>query len=335
MIPNVFVSSTIRDLHHLRDSIRDTIIELSYNPILSEHGDVGYLNMMKAEESCYYSVKDCQLAVLIIGKRYGDFAPNGLSVTHNEFRAARDAKIPVLSLVEQEVLSFKRVFDESVGQGAKASFPGMDRPDKTFGLIQEIADSPYNNGILPFNSTTEAREILKKQLAHLFSALLRNRFDPLKYDIKDILSELKTLRHELIKDDNREAQLFLVATRYLVDDSRKKFRTFVEYLSGSIEKAVPQIIKSDSLEDFVNRFSAKITLTEKGVSTKTAEKSAKPYFLHLFLTDLPDPSRQDKPQEAFYFFTNEKRTIKMNRAAKHYLNDAMENLLQTLKAMKS
>jgi hypothetical protein len=334
MIPNVFVSSTIRDLHHLRDSIRDAILDLSYTPVLSELGDVGYLTMMRADESCYYTVKDCQLAVLIIGKRYGDTTSNGLSVTHNEFQAARDAKIPVLSLVEQEVLSFKRVFDESTSQGARALFPGMDSPEKTFALIQEIADSPCNNGILPFSDTTEAREILKKQFAHLFGALLRNRFDPLKYDIKDILSELKTLRHELVKDDKHEGHLFLVATRYLVDDSRKTFRTFVEQVSGSLEKAVPQIIKSASLADFVKAFSAKITLSEKTVNIQDASKSRKPYYLTNFITDLSDLSNPEKAKVGFYLISRG-RTIKMNRAAKQYLDSNMDNLIQTLEAIKS
>jgi len=30
MIPNVFVSSTIEDLHHLRDAIRETLADLGY-----------------------------------------------------------------------------------------------------------------------------------------------------------------------------------------------------------------------------------------------------------------------------------------------------------------
>jgi len=50
MIPNVFVSSTISDFHHLRDAIRDTITELGYHPVMSEYGDIGYLPSVSAEE---------------------------------------------------------------------------------------------------------------------------------------------------------------------------------------------------------------------------------------------------------------------------------------------
>jgi hypothetical protein len=69
VIPNVFVSSTVRDLQHLRDAIRDAISELAYIPILSEFGDIGYLPQLSAPDSCYTAAKDCHLAVLIIGKR--------------------------------------------------------------------------------------------------------------------------------------------------------------------------------------------------------------------------------------------------------------------------
>jgi hypothetical protein len=49
------------------------------------------------------------IAVVIIGKRYGDPTPTGFGVTHNEFRTARENGIPTIGFVENEVLSFKRV----------------------------------------------------------------------------------------------------------------------------------------------------------------------------------------------------------------------------------
>ena len=332
MIPNIFVSSTIRDLHHLRDSIRDTIIELAYNPVLSEYGDVGYLTMMRAEESCYFSVKDCLLAVLIVGKRYGDPTSNGLSVTHNEFRAARNAKIPVLCLIEQEVLTFNRVFDESQSQGTKASFPGMDYPDMTFGLIQEIGDSPYNNGMLAFSNTADAREILKKQLAHLFGALLQIRFDPLKYEVKDILSELKTLRHELVKDHKKESQLFLTATRYMLDDRRRNFRSFVAAISGSVDNAVPQLIKSESLDDFFKAFQVQFTVIGEEVDiTKLRESSRRATWCE-FVTYSLDSPEEDKPEMGFYLIYGDRdRVVKMNAVAKRYLDGHIRNLFHTFR----
>jgi hypothetical protein len=71
MTPNIFISSTISDLHHLRDAVRDTIQEFHYTPRMSEYGDLGYLPTISAIESCCQSIKECQLFILIIGKKYG------------------------------------------------------------------------------------------------------------------------------------------------------------------------------------------------------------------------------------------------------------------------
>ena len=197
MIPNVFISSTIADLQHLREALKDSIEELAYRPVLSEFGDIGYLPQVSAEDSCYLTMRDCQIAVLIVGKRYGSLSANGSAITHNEFIVARENKIPIVCLVEREVLSFKKVFDANSEIQSAPAFPGMDFPSKSFNLIQEIMDAPTNNGILPFSSIAEARTLLKEQLAHIYGDLLRSKFDPVKAEIKDILSEIMTLRQEL------------------------------------------------------------------------------------------------------------------------------------------
>jgi hypothetical protein len=101
VIPNVFISSTIADLQYFREALKDAVEELAYRPVLSEFGDVGYLPHASAEDSCYLTMRDCQIAVLIVGKRYGSVSTNGLAITHNEFHTAREQKIPVVCLVDQ------------------------------------------------------------------------------------------------------------------------------------------------------------------------------------------------------------------------------------------
>ncbi len=102
MIPNVFVSSTIYDLQYLRDALRETIVELGYNPVMSDYGDIGYLPSKSAQEFCYATIRDCQLSVLIIGKRYGEKSKNGLSVTHNELLTIQNRNVPIVTIVDQE-----------------------------------------------------------------------------------------------------------------------------------------------------------------------------------------------------------------------------------------
>ena len=335
MIPNVFISSTILDLHHLRDSIRDTIYELGYNPVSSEYGDVGYLPMLKADESCYYSVRDCQMAVLIVGKRYGNFTPNGLSVTHNEFIAAKGEKIPVFTLVEKEVLSFKSVNDATLSDGKEATFPGMDHPEKTFLLIQEIQSSSFNNGILPFGNTAEARDVIKKQIAHFFSALLRSRFDPLSYGIKDVLSELKTLKHELVKRDTKEPQLFLLVTRYLLDDSVAIFRNFLEKVANSIDNAVPTVIRSHSIDEFVKNCNYAITVSEQMPDSSEYIKAQNLKTIQNFVTNIPDYMSQGKAVETAYFLITRDNNVIMSLTAKTYLDNNFNNLRHLIDQLQS
>lgn len=275
MIPNIFISSTIEDLTHLRDALRDVVTDLAYNPVMSEYGDIGYLPTASTEGSCYLTMRECQLAVVIIGKRYGSLSANGLSVTHNEFQIARENKIPVICLVDQEVLSFKKVYDANPKKRAASVFPAMDQPVKTFGFIQDVTDAEVNNGILPFSDVSGARDLFKKQIAHLFGGLLKNRFDPLKAKIQDVLSEIITLRHELLKNKRVDPLPFLHATRFLVDDRNREYRNYVEQICGSLEVAVPILLKCTTFDDFVGKTETKLEVVENVPTIEEVRKTGK------------------------------------------------------------
>lgn len=249
MIPNVFVSSTVLDLQHLREAIRDAIEELAYNPVMSEYGDVGYLPAASAEQSCYVTVADCQIAVLIIGKQYGSVSENGLSVTHNEFRQARERRIPVICLVGREVMVLKRVYDAN--PDGKTTFPGMDNPKGTFALVEEFLQSPVNNGILEFENASDARGHLKRQLAHFFGELLRRGLDPVKEGMQDVLSEIKSLRLELVKEAPKKEDLaVLKAIRFLLRDENRWYADLVEEKYGVLERGVVELLKHKTFEEF-------------------------------------------------------------------------------------
>lgn len=250
MIPNIFISSTIQDLHHLRDSIRDLILELGFNPVMSEYGDIGFLPNNSVEDSCYLALKDCQLAVVIIGKRYGSLSDNGISITHNEFKTTRKRKIPVIFLVNEEVLSFKKIYDANSSE-EKVNYPGMDNAQKIFSFIQEFTESNINNGLVNYSSVQSAKENLRKQLAHIIGDLLANRFDPVKGEIKDILSEITTLRHILLKSEQEVARKFSSAFRFLLNEENKYLKEIAEKISGSLEKGVPELLNSPNLKTYL------------------------------------------------------------------------------------
>ena len=201
----------------------------------------------------YLITQDCQLAIILIGKRYGDISTNGLSVTHNEFRTARSRKIPVICLVERETIAFKRIYDANIYNDPISSFPGMDVPQKTFAFINEFINSEVNNGFLEFGNVSEVRYHLKKQLAHLFGELLRSRFDPLKVEIQDVLSEIKTLRHELLKDTKSNYLPLLWSYRFMLHDTNEHFRSLSESMFGNIDDAIPALIESQKFDDLIEK----------------------------------------------------------------------------------
>lgn len=278
MIPNIFISSTIQDLGHLRDSIRDLITELGYTPVMSEYGDIGYLPSSSAEESCYLALKDCHLAVIIIGKRYGSLSNNELSITHNEYRTARKRKIPVIFLVNEEVMSFKKVFDANT-KNEELILPGMENPSKIFQLIKEFSGAEINNAFVQYSNVQSAKRNLKKQLAHIVGDLLSKQFDPVKGEIKDILSEISTLRHMLVKSDKELAKKYSNAFRFLLNEENVYLRDVIEIISGSLEEGVPELLDNPDLKSY---------LAKKEVNIKLLEGEELTQFLKLQAGQYPD-----------------------------------------------
>lgn len=326
MIPSIFISSTIADLQHLREALKDAVDELAYRPVLSEFGDIGYLPRTSAEDSCYLTMRDCQIAILIVGKRYGSVSANRQSVTHNEFLTARENTIPIICLVDREVLSYKKVFDATQGNDLP-TFPGMDAPNETFSLIQGIMDSPVNNGMLPFSSVAEARMLLKTQLAHLFGDLLRSKFDPVKAGIKDVLSEVMTLRQEL-RNRDMDPQPFLRATRFLLDDSNDQLRDFVEAISGSVEVAIPLMLGCRTFDDYIATTETEFRIDETPPDFKQSSIKNDLVTLHHFVV----PERGMAPQEvdrvAYWAVLRGKRA-QMNEVAKHIFDYKYEDIRKT------
>lgn len=106
MIPRIFVSSTFYDLRFVREDLANFIRNYNFEPILFEHGDVGYIYGENLDISCYKEMQNADMVVLIIGGRYGSPASGEeefeeyLSVTRKEFNTAVKENIPIYAFVE-------------------------------------------------------------------------------------------------------------------------------------------------------------------------------------------------------------------------------------------
>jgi hypothetical protein len=94
----VYVSSTVADLGRERRAVMDWLVAARHQPVHS------YLPSSETvRDSVLDDVDGCDLYVLILGYRYGfvpeDGNPEGLSITHMEFRRAGQSGIPRIALL--------------------------------------------------------------------------------------------------------------------------------------------------------------------------------------------------------------------------------------------
>lgn len=328
MIPNVFISSTIEDLHYLREGLRDAISELAYRPVMSDYGDVGYLHPVTAAESCYRSIKECQIAVFIIGCRYGEpSADGGISVTHKELRTARQQGVPLIALVENEVMSFKKVHEVNKGENGLKNFPRMDNPSLTFALIDEIVKSETFNGLMAFSDIAEAKSLLKKQIADFVGQNLTQVFSPMRAEIKDVLAEIKTLRQEL-GDNKKNDPRFLYAIRFIIDEDRAKgFKYLIEHAIGPIDKAIAIILESKSFDEFLAKAGCKLVLNnELHVTLGMFNPNDTLGLMSFGVPSMDNPTGTSRAD----FIIRKDQTIEMNAAAHSHFDWTYHTLIMEI-----
>jgi hypothetical protein len=294
MIPNIFISSTIKDLFYLRDAIRDTIYELGYNPIMSEYGDIGYSSpSYSAEDSCYVTMKSCQLAIFIIGSNYGSIGSGGLSVTHNEYKTAKEHHLPLIFLVHDKVMSAKGFYDKNEENADKLNFDGMDRPIETFKFLNEFIASPTNNGFIVYHNISDARLSLKKQLAHLFGELLTKIHNPVAEDIRTILSEIRTLSHTLIKDKGElaNAKQYSQVLKFFSTNNNTIFSRLIEATCGNLDDSIDEMLRHVSLSDFFNAYNVEVEINDQlTLELLSNKKATEAYKFNLNVSvEIDDP----------------------------------------------
>jgi Domain of unknown function (DUF4062)/Tetratricopeptide repeat len=98
VMARVYVSSTITDLKRERRAVTDWLVAAQHQVVHSYRP-----NSDTVRDSCLDDVDTCDLYVLIAGHRYGfrppEDNPDGLSITHLEFRRAGRSGIPRIALI--------------------------------------------------------------------------------------------------------------------------------------------------------------------------------------------------------------------------------------------
>jgi len=169
--------------------------------------------------------------------------------------------IPIITFVDSEVLAYKKIYEANRSIPVK-DFPGMDNPAKTFRLIEEVVAAPFYNGLIPFGSVSEAKGWLKSQIANFVGDRLTEVISPIKAEVQDIRSDVKSLLHRLGTAEGSGAGKFLKAMRFLLDDTNAHYRKLLEILFGNIDVAVSNVIEAASFDEVLERAGAKLEIVD-------------------------------------------------------------------------
>ena len=197
-IPRIFVSSTCYDLHEIRNTLRSFIKDFSYEPVMSEYGDVFYDFNSHIQDSCLSEIDKSQMYILIIGNNYGSIYHSEHkdkeypdSVTLSEFRKSIEISIPKLIFVNKFVIYDYRNYKKSLNEHLTNYFTKETVPDDSilssklkqisifdqkyffpqssykyvFKFIDIITELSKNNAIFEYETFDEIKDQLKRQWA--------------------------------------------------------------------------------------------------------------------------------------------------------------------------
>ena len=172
-VPKVFISSTIYDLRHVRNAIKEFIDYYGFKPILSENFDVFYKSGKSAQESCLEEIKNCDFYILIIGSRYGAlFGDESISNTHREYKEALKKGLKVFAFVDQYVHDEYKIYDKNRDVDGITYEHVQDT--KVFNIISDVESHKRDNALIRFDLISDIIDYLRKHLARMFKENLSN-----------------------------------------------------------------------------------------------------------------------------------------------------------------
>lgn len=204
MKPRIFISSTFYDLKYIREDLANFVRSYGYEPVLFEDGDIGYTSGKTLDSSCYESMRNSDMVILIIGGEYGSLASGEkkeefkeyMSVTRNEFRTAVESGIPIFVMIDKKVMTEYGVYDANYNAIEKENremiFP-TTKNINVFRFIKEIKGI-VTLPIQEFERSSDIKGFISKQWADMFKnylSSLRNEKENKK--IESSVNEIKAL----------------------------------------------------------------------------------------------------------------------------------------------
>lgn len=199
--PRIFISSTFYDLRQIRSELDKFIMNLGYEPIRNEEGDIPYGKEEELQKYCYREIENVDILISIIGNRYGspavtDDKEKEYSVTQREIKTAYERNKQVYIFIDKNVLTEYETY--LLNKKSKdITYKYVDNKN-IYKFIEEVKSWSHNNNIKDFETADDITKYLKEQFAGLFKQYMDDRSKVEEIlDIKDIKETAKTL-HELV-----------------------------------------------------------------------------------------------------------------------------------------
>lgn len=199
--PRIFISSTFYDLRQIRSELDKFIMNLGYEPVRNEEGDIPYGKDEELQKYCYREIENVDILVSIIGNRYGspaviDEKEIEYSVTQREIKTAFERNKQVYIFIDKNVLTEYETYLLNK-KNKDITYKYVDNKN-IYKFIEEVKSWSHNNNIKDFETADDITRYLKEQFAGLFKQYMddRNKVEEI-LDIKDIKETAKTL-HELV-----------------------------------------------------------------------------------------------------------------------------------------
>lgn len=208
MKPRIFVSSTFYDLKYMRDDLANFIRAHDFEPIMFEEGDVGYTPGKGLDESCYETMKNADMVVLIIGGNYGspasgenkDGIEEYLSVTRKEFITAVKASIPAYVFIDASVYAEYGIYEENMQNIEERKCEIRFKATKDINVFRFIKSIKTigNISITEFKKSGEIKSFLGKQWADMFKTYLKSlRENKDTLQVQDAIARLNTMMQQM------------------------------------------------------------------------------------------------------------------------------------------
>ena len=199
--PRIFISSTFYDLRQIRSELDKFIMNLGYEPIRNEEGDIPYGKEEELQKYCYREIENVDILISIIGNRYGspavtDDKEKEYSVTQREIKTAYERNKQVYIFIDKNVLTEYETY--LLNKKSKDITYKYEDNKNIYKFIEEVKSWSHNNNIKDFETADDITKYLKEQFAGLFKQYMDDRSKVEEIlDIKDIKETAKTL-HELV-----------------------------------------------------------------------------------------------------------------------------------------